>query len=816
MRLESLWGDIRFAFRIFKRSPAVALTVIGTLAVALGLNAIAYSFFNAYVVKPAAVHDPGTLYQVSWENRGGFVHGFSWTEAAEFGRDMAGVFPETYVSMPQLLTRTNGRPAMGELVTGNYFSLLGVPAFRGRMLRPSDSEAPGREPVIVLSHAAWMRLFGGDPAAVGQQLKIRGVYVDIVGIAPEGFVGLDLLPRDFWAPLTLQPAFEEGASLFGPEQPQRLEVVGRLGATQTEASARAAVLAWAKRTTASNPPETQAVVAILQPAATPIALSFNVLLAFLPLMVAFGLVLLTAAANLAGLMLSRATVRQREIAIRLSLGASRGRIVGQLFVESLLLALVASLAGFALGRVALDAGIRAVYATLPPGVADYIRLLPVVPDARVLAALIAAGIGTAVVFGALPALHATRHAGTIASHGATPDARTSRLRHGLVVAQITVSALLIITCGVLLRGSLRLATTDLGLQTRDVIEVRTRNQSNETALATLRAHPLVRAVAAASTSTVGAGRLVIASDALAHRSLGGGGDRPSAVQVRMPQKLVSPGYFDVYEIGLVSGRHFTEAEARGGAPVVILSQQAAATLWPGQNAVGRLVRLAPDSQVPDAYKPPAPVVEVVGVARTVFTSWDQAMQATIYSPMSVAGFNLNMLVKTRGGNVSAALRQIDADLSAAAPGVAEQIITAQDLVETRVYPFQAMSWAAGVIGAVALALTISGIYGVLAYAVARRTKEIGIRMALGASAAGVVGLILEQSMRLCAIGLGIGLTLAVALSTALASTLVMMDTFDVAAFSAGIVIVIAACLVAAFYPARRAAGVEPMVALRIE
>jgi ABC-type antimicrobial peptide transport system permease subunit len=284
----------------------------------------------------------------------------------------------------------------------------------------------------------------------------------------------------------------------------------------------------------------------------------------------------------------------------------------------------------------------------------------------------------------------------------------------------------------------------------------------------------------------------------------------------MPQKLVSPGYFDVYEIGLVSGRQFTEAEASGGAPVVILSEQAAATLWPGQNAVGRLVRLAPDSRVPDAYKPPSPVVEVVGVARTVFTSWDEAMRATIYSPMSVAGSNLNMLVKTRGGNVSAAMRQIDADLSAAAPGVAQQIFTAQDLVETRVYPFQAMSWAAGVIGGIALVLTISGIYSVLAYAVARRTKEIGIRMALGASAAGVVGLILKQSMRLCAIGLGIGLTLAVALSTALASTLVMMDTFDVAAFSAGIVIVIAACLVAAFYPARRAAGVEPMVALRIE
>lgn len=806
MRLEPLWRDIRFAFRIFKRSPGVALTVVGTLAVALGLNATAYSFFNAYVVKPAAVRDPATLYQASWQDRAGTAHRFSWTEAEAFRREMSGVFPEAYVSMPQLLMRINGRPATVELVTGNYFSLLGVPAFRGRLLRPSDSDAPGREPVAVLSHTAWMRHFGGDPSAIGQRVQIRGVYVEIVGIAAQGFVGLDVLPRDFWVPLTMLPLLEDGPSLFGPAQTQRLDVIGRLGDTHTEAAARAAVLAWAQRTTASNPTDTQAVVGILQPAATPIALSFSVLLAFMPLMVAFGLVLVTAAANLASLMLSRATVRQREIAIRLALGASRGRIVTQLFVESLLLALVASLAGFALGRATLDAGIRAVYATLPPAVADYIRLLPVAPDARVLAVLVAAGIGAAILFGALPALHATRHAGSINTHGATPDRRTSRLRHGLVVAQIAVSALLIVTCGVLLRGSLRLTTTDLGMQTHDVIEVRSRNQSNETALAALRSHPLVRTVAAASTSTFQAGRPTIASDANA----------PSPVHVRMPQKLVSPGYFDVYGVELASGRHFTEAEATGSAPVAILSEQAATTLWPGQNAVGRLLRLAPASRAPDADQPSSPVVEVIGVARTVRTSWDQAMLATIYSPMPIIGSNVNMLVKTHGGNVAAALRQIDADLSIAAPGVAEQVIAAQDLVRARVYPFQAMACVAGVIGGIALVLTISGIYGVLAYAVARRTKEIGIRMALGESTIGVIGLVLKQSMRLCAIGLGVGLTLAVGLSTALSSALVMMDTYDMAAFSAGIVIVMASCLVAAAHPARKAAAVEPWVALRIE
>jgi hypothetical protein len=447
------------------------------------------------------------------------------------------------------------------------------------------------------------------------------------------------------------PALEEGPSLFGPEQPQRLEVIGRLGATQTEASARAAVMAWARRTTASQPPDTQAALPILQPAATPIALTFNVLLAFTPLMVAFGLVLLTAAANLASLMLSRATVRQREIAIRLSLGASRGRIVRQLFVESLLLALVASLAGFALGRVTLDAGIRAVYATLPPVVADYIRLLPVVPDARVLAALVAAGIGAAVVFGALPAFHATRHAGTIASHGATPDGADvaapswagRRADHGVGAAHRHVR-----------RAAARVSTSGHnGPRAADARCHRSAHQEpiQRTALATLRAHPLVRTVAAASTSTFAAGRLVNRRDALGRRSLGEGGDA-RRVQAHAAEAGLA-GYFDVYEIGLVSGRHFTEAEASGGAPVVILSEQAAATLWPGQNAVGTAGPAGAGLAGARRRTSRRPRWSRWSASRErSLTSWDQAMRATIYSPMSVAGSNLNMLVKTRGGNVS--------------------------------------------------------------------------------------------------------------------------------------------------------------------
>jgi predicted permease len=803
MRLDSLLRDIRFAFRIFRRSPAVALTVIGTLAVALGLNATAFSVFNAYVFRPAEVRNPQSLYLASWETPGGATHLFSWNESEQFRREMTGVFSDTFASRRQVLTRINTQPLMGQLVTGNYFQLLGVPAFRGRTLFPADTTTPGGEPVVVISHGAWTRVFGADPAIIGRQIQIRGVQVEIVGVAAEGFAGLDLLPYDFWAPVTMSGAIEDGPNLFGPEQPQRIDIVGRLRPDRTEAAAKAAVLGWAQRATLASPPETRAALPVLVSSATPIPLSFEVALGFAPVAVAFGLVLLTAAANIAGLMLSRATVRQREIAIRMSLGASRAHIVRQFLTESLLLALTASLIGFALARGILDLGIRVVFAALPEVVGDYVRLLPIPPDLRVLTFMLGAAAATALLFGALPALQATRRSGTIATHAATPDARSSRLRHGLVVAQITVSALLIVVCGVLLRGAMRLADTDIGLRTQDILEIQTRERSNATLLAALRAHPLVSGIALASHAVLSGGTMLRATP-----------DSTTTRELRLPHKSVSPNYFDLLEIPILSGRTFTSAEAGGGAPVVVLSKEAADQLWPGQNALGRLVRLTADPLARGPRRQTFPVAEVIGVAGAV-ANMEAAFRGTIYFPTSETAPGSRLVVRTTGGVIAAA-RQIEEALDRADPGGIQQLITVDDLATTRLFPFRAASWLAGIIGVIALGLTISGIYGVLSYAVTRRTKEIGIRIAVGASAQSIVGLILTQSLRLCAIGLAIGLTLALGLSALLSSVLVMMETFDLIAFGAGLVIVVAACLAAAFYPARRASRVEPLVALRIE
>jgi predicted permease len=808
MRLDSLLRDIRFAFRIFQRSPAVALTVIGTLAIALGLNATAFSLFNAYVFRPAEVREPSTLYLASWENQRGARHLFSWRESEQFRRDMADIFTDTVAFRRQVLTRIDAQPLMGQLVSGNYFQMLGITAFRGRTLVPADTATPGGEPVVVISHAAWTRVFGADPAIVGRRIQIRGVQVEIVGVATEAFAGLDFLPYDFWAPVTMASAIEDGPNLFGPEQPQQVEIIGRLRPDRTEGAARAAVLRWAQQATLTAPTAMRAARPILESTATPITLSLEVALGFAPVAVAFGLVLLTAAANIAGLMLSRVTVRQREIAIRMSLGASRAHIVRQFLTESLLLALVASAIGFVLARGILDVGIRIVFASLPEVIGNYIRLLPIPPDLRVMAFMLGAAAATALLFGALPALQATRRAGTITTHGATPDARSSRLRHGLVIAQITVSALLIVTCGVLLRGAIRLADAEIGLRTQDMIEIQTGERSNAPLLATLRAHPLVSGITLTSHGVLSGGMMLIAAPE------GTTAREEPAREERLPHKFVSPNYFDLLEIPITGGRTFTSAEASGGVPVVVLSREAADLMWPGQNPLGRAVRLSTDLLARGPRRQMFPVVEVIGVVGTV-ANMEASFRATIYLPTSEAALGNRLVVRTTGG-VTAAARQIEEALDRADPGAIQRLITIEDLATAGLFPFRAASWLAGIIGVIALALTISGIYGVLSYAVARRTKEIGIRVALGATAQSIVGLILTQSLRLCAVGLAIGLALALALSILLSSVMVMMEAFDLIAFAAGIIIVVVACLAAAFHPARRASRVEPLVALRIE
>ncbi len=803
--LETLCQDMRYAFRSFRRAPTFAMTVIGTIALGLGLNAAFFTLFDAYVLRPLAVRDPYSLYSFTWMDEARRYHSFTWPEYQQFRSDNH-VFSEVFAVRKQLMTRIDGHPAYGELVTGEYFRMLGVEAVMGRTLSDDDASTPGQEAVVVLSHAFWQRYFGADPFIIGKKILIRGYPCEVIGVLRDGFAGLDVLPHDFWAPLTLSPQLEDGADVFGPDHPNRLDIVGRLKPGVTRKSAQTLLTAWAQRLTAGRRDGDKAVGVLLESRATSIALSPLMLLLFAPIFAAFALVMVIACANVANMMLARGLARQREIGIRLSLGAAQSRVVRQLLTESALLAVPAAAAGFVISQTAVELSVRALFATMPAEYAEYIRFVPLLSDVRVVAFMLAAAAGSAVLFGLAPALETTRPGLVQAARGDfLYNVRPARPRNVLVVIQITASVCLLICAGLLLRGSNRFRDIDSGLRTRDVIEIYVRERTRARVLPALGSVPVVRGIGAVSSVPLDATAPRISVTA-----------RAGAVPVSVAYRFASPEFFAVFDVPLRAGRLFTQAESQTGGAVAILSQTAARRLWPNGGGVGEALMMAADSRTAGGTKIQRySRVEVVGVAGDIATGYgeSQSDKTAIYVPASSRDAG-TVLVARVSGETEAARRAIDAALTAVDPGAVDHIHRMQELVVGRVYPLRVAYWLSAMVGGLALILTISGIYGLLACVVAERRKEMGIRMALGATASAVTGLVLKQSLRLAAPGLAIGALMAVGASRVLASRLIMLNTFDPGAYAWGMLLVLIACLAAAWVPAVRATRIDPVGRLR--
>lgn len=349
---EIAWQDIRYALRSFRRNPGFVLTVAGTIALGLGLNLALFTLFNAYVLRPLSIRDPYSLYSFTWSDRGGREHAFSWDEYQQFLKDKP-AFSDV-VALQYVYTRVHGHVFRGQLVSGNYFQMLGLGTTLGRPLLPKDSEAPGREPFIVLSYQAWQSTFAGRPDIIGAKIMLRGVPMEVVGVTGQEFRGLSESPQDFWAPLSMSHQLQDGPDLFGEDHPESLRIIGRLYASQSASAAKAGLLAWSQRMTAQLSPDRKATEILLQSQATSIPLTAELLVIFSPLVGAFILVLLLACTNVASMMLARATAQQREIGIRLSLGAVRRRLIRQLLTEAWLLAIPAAILGLIISRVTIE------------------------------------------------------------------------------------------------------------------------------------------------------------------------------------------------------------------------------------------------------------------------------------------------------------------------------------------------------------------------------------------------------------------------------------------------------------------------------
>ena len=791
--LETGMQDIRYALRSFNRNRNFVLAVSGTIALGLGLNLALFTLFNAYVLRPLSIRDPYGLYAFTWSDSTGQEHAFTWDEYRELLKQKS-IFSDV-AAVQGVYTRVEGHAFRGDLVSGNYFQMLGVGTTLGRPLLPKDSDAPGREPFIVLSYDAWQSRFGGRLDIVGAKIMIRGFPMEVVGVTPREFQGLGESPRDFWSPLSMAHRLQDGPDLFGSEHPESLEIIGRLRTERSVSAAEALLLAWSKQMTAQSSPERKATGILLRSRATSIPLTPELLAVFSPLIAAFALVLVLACTNVASMMLARATARQREIGIRLSLGAARGRLIRQLLTESVLLSIPAAILGLIISRLTIDAALWTVFATIPKDMLELTRDVARPVDWRVLGFMFFAALVSALLFGLAPAIQATRVSVISSVRGeSTSDVRPSRVRNGLVIAQVALCTLLLIACGALVRTTMAMTTFDIGFHTDHIIAMEVTDSGRRRVMDALSTDPEVDAIASASSIPLG-GRLPVVS-----ASTGGG---PT---IDVARNEVSPQYFDILRVPLLKGRGFSIEEASPEAPVAILSAGAAARLFAGRDPLGQTLR----------FEAPGRVVRIVGVASDIVTCCIAYGKdaAVLYSPASPSKTG-NLLVHVRG-EVETERQRLDTRLAALAPGAINDIHSLDQYRAVGIYAFRVASMIGMAVGGLALFLTLSGIYGVVSFFVTQRTKEIGIRVALGATTLMVTTLVLRQALRLASIGISAGVLLGIGVARVLASQMIFLRVFDGAAFAAGVLLVLSTALAAGYVPSRRAAEIDPINTLRYD
>jgi predicted permease len=808
--LETLFHDIRYALRGFRRAPLFTLTVIGTIAIGLGWNTAAFTLFNAAFLRPIDARDPYSLYSFGWQDRAGNAAPVTWRQVDELRQQRPGLAGMT--AMYSLRTRMDGRFAGATLVDGEFFHLLGVNAALGRTLLPEDDRSQNSSPVLVLSYTTWQNRFSGAADILGRKVLIHGHPFVVVGVMPDGFTGLGHSLPDLWAPLSTLPYFEDIPNAFAPDATAPVSLAGRPKPGESAEQAQVALTAWMQRV-AQRAVQKDAPVpaphATLRSLATLATLARRQLAALLPVAIVFFLVLLSACANVANMMLARAMSRQREIGIRLSLGAARGRLVRQLLTESILLAIPAAALAFAISQAFIELGLRLMAATVPSAFLDQSNVWSLSPDIHVFWFMAGAAVVVALLFGLVPAVQATRLNVMQAARGDfSSDFRPTRLRNALVIAQVTVCGFLLICSGILLRRANHLESLDPGMRTRGVIEIYVQEKSRPRVMAALTAQPGVELLAASSDPPFDSVMPSISASGA-----------PGVSLTRVPYRYISPEYFQVLDIPILRGRNFSPGEALSGAPIVVLSESAARKLWPGQEPLDQSLSLIPETGPVRGGRPPQyRTIQVIGIARdTAVGALDTPDRSALYLPTGVEDSRNALYVRVHD-DAGRAVRDLSAAAEAAYPGAIEDIHSLQDFLDSAIWSYRLTYWISAALGCIALLLTISGIYGVLSYVVAQRTKEIGIRIALGAGRRTVTSLVLAQCLRLAAIGIATGSLLALAAARIITaiSPEVSVTVFDRVAYLGAIAVVLIACLAAAFIPARRAARVDPITTLRYD
>lgn len=858
--IENFLQDLRFGLRMLRKSVGFSTVAILTLALGIGVNTAVFTAFDALVLRPRAVADPDGLAFV-FRATGDDAHGrfsypaylyyrehsksFSALSLFAFGMAVtssdlpsSSKAPQSRVAgalrlqLPQILPGS-AQPLMCFFVSGNYFPMLGAIPLQGRLIEPSD-DAPTAPPVVMMSGNLWQNEFHSDPRVLGAVVHLNGIPFTIVGITVPGYKGTGPDVPNLWAPVSARVRL---GSISAQEMQNWHVIVGepqgrlRPGVSFADAQAELGVLAAQWR--AAHPEDKEHELLSVVPAKNDLALlgptEWGLIFAS---MAAVGLLLLIGCANVAGLMLVRASARRKEIALRMALGAGRGRLLRQLLTESLLLGVLAGGLGLPLAIWMLHLLMVEIAAAVPSFWGSI--ALPLAPDIPIFTYTLLISCAAGLSFGLVPALQASKVDvnDAIKEEGSALGSAVSRSKfRGLLVAtQMSACLVLLINSALLLRGSQKAVTINPGYELSKVAHLELYNleqlhysrarllQLNEELIRRIQSVPGVRSVAQASRGPIGNTRWVDVS------SIDGDSTSPDRANQSSGAgySYVAPNYFETMGIPIRRGRAFTAAEAETQAPVLVISEATARRFWPGQDALGKRLKIGSQTEGMSFPGQAAPVLsssEVIGIAGDV-RSMDltKVDESYLYLPLSQTRQSTSVFLARTQGDPATLLPTIGEQMRLVDPGV--PMIGAPLTMMLSMDPHFVASRVGGtlasVVGALGLLMACMGIYGMVSYSVAERTREIGIRMALGAGKRQLLGLVITQGFRPIFVGMVIGIVVSAGISRVLAAMLFGFDPGDGVLFLAVSLALGAIALVATYMPARRAMRVDPQVALRHE
>ena len=810
-----LLSDLKSAVRQMRKAPGFTAVAVLSLALGIGPNTAIFSLVDAVLFQKWGVHDADSLvdvYSLTRDNR----HFYTNWRIYELVRDGAGdAFGSVAASSPyqgSIETGGQGEMVLGEMVTGNYFDVMGVPAERGRTFLPDEDATPGTHPVVVLADRFWRSHYGADPSLVGGQIRLNGRPYTVVGIAPASYNGRISpgIGTEFWVPFSMWVHLTPDQKGQG-----NFLITGRMKPGVPAARAQSVLDAVAARYNAQHP-ESRSRLRLGGVQVSTVRLfpdmdrTINAMV--LLLFGAVGMVLIIACVNLAGFLLARAADRRKEMAVRLAIGAGRGALVRQLLVETLVLAVLGGTLGLALGQVFMR-WLLAVDIPLPMPVHLHVTL-----DGRLVLFTVAVSAVAALVFGLTPALASMRVplAATLRDEAASASGRgKARSRRILVGTQMAVCTVLLFGAGLFVRNLRGAAGVDVGFSTAPAAVVTAETWANQYSdeqqsafvddvVGQVSALPGVSGIAATRRLPLDLGTTNIALD------IPGVEPPPNANHIVVELTEVSPGYFSVMGIPVLDGRAFNSGDGPDGERVVVISRAMAQRYWPRESAVGKVIGLdaGPDKR--------AVVVGVVGNVK--IWSLTEPPRPYLYAPIAQRGGFGTIHFVARGalpvrelaGRVRDAAKQADPAI------VLSKVGTMTDHLGYIFFLPRMAALLLSLVGALALVLGSVGLYGMVSYAAVRRTREMGIRLALGANRAGVVALVVRGGLLVVGIGGVVGLGAALALGGALRGFLIGVGAFDPVALLAAPAVLGAVALLATWIPARGVSRVDPVAALRAE